>query len=81
MTPKDLGVLFVPFIAAFAIPNAPTQHQLSATEHLSKAVPLDNSPYGYMVNLFTDWASIIDCDDILNAPFDNLQAIHKLEAG
>ncbi|KAJ5796736.1 uncharacterized protein N7518_005276 [Penicillium psychrosexuale] len=35
----------------------------------------------HMVNPFTDWASIIDCGDISNTPFDKLQAIHELEAG
>lgn len=33
------------------------------------------------INPFTDWASIVDCGDISNSPFDKLQAIHELEAG
>lgn len=33
------------------------------------------------VNPFNDWASVVDCGDISNTPFDKLQAIHELEAG
>lgn len=33
------------------------------------------------VNPFRDWAQVVDCDDILNTPFDKLQAIHELEQG
>lgn len=31
------------------------------------------------VNLFRDWAEIVDCGDIRNTPFAKLQAIHELE--
>lgn len=33
------------------------------------------------INPFRDWASITDCGDIDNTPFDKLIAIHELEAG
>ncbi|CAI7671780.1 hypothetical protein PCG10_004800 [Penicillium crustosum] len=33
------------------------------------------------VNPFLDWASVVDCGDISNTPFDKLQAVHELEAG
>lgn len=32
-------------------------------------------------NPFRDWASVIDCGDISNSPFDKLQAIHELQKG
>lgn len=35
----------------------------------------------HLVNPFTDWASVVDCGDIPNSPFDKLQSIHELEAG
>lgn len=35
----------------------------------------------HLVNPFTDWASVVDCGDIANSPFDKLQSIHELEAG
>ncbi|KAF7557732.1 hypothetical protein G7Z17_g478 [Cylindrodendrum hubeiense] len=33
------------------------------------------------VNPFRDWASVVDCGDISNTPFDKLQAIHELQKG
>jgi len=33
------------------------------------------------VNPFRDWATITDCGDIGNTPFDKLLAIHELERG
>lgn len=33
------------------------------------------------LNPFTDWATIVDCGDISNTPFDKLIAIHELEKG
>jgi agmatinase len=33
------------------------------------------------INPFRDWASVVDCGDIKNNPFDKLQAIHELQKG
>lgn len=33
------------------------------------------------VNPFKDWATVTDCGDIANTPFDKLVAIHELEKG
>lgn len=33
------------------------------------------------VNPFKDWATVTDCGDISNTPFDKLQAIQELESG
>lgn len=33
------------------------------------------------VNPFRDWATVTDCGDISNTPFDKLAAIHELERG
>jgi hypothetical protein len=33
------------------------------------------------VNLFQDWATVTDCGDIPNTPFDKLLAIQELESG
>lgn len=33
------------------------------------------------VNPFRDWATVTDCGDISNTPFDKLVAIHELEKG
>jgi agmatinase len=33
------------------------------------------------VNPFRNWASVVDCGDIKNTPFDKLQAIHELQKG
>jgi len=33
------------------------------------------------INAFRDWATVTDCGDISNTPFDKLVAIHELEHG
>lgn len=33
------------------------------------------------VNPFKDWATVTDCGDIVNTPFDKLLAIQELESG
>jgi agmatinase len=33
------------------------------------------------VNPFRDWATVVDCGDIANTPFDKLQAIKELQKG
>ena len=33
------------------------------------------------LNPFRDWATVVDCGDISNTPFDKLVAIHELEKG
>jgi len=33
------------------------------------------------INVFRDWATLTDCGDISNTPFDKLVAIHELEHG
>lgn len=33
------------------------------------------------VNPFRDWATVVDCGDIQNSPFDKLEAIHQLQKG
>jgi agmatinase len=33
------------------------------------------------VNPFRNWATVVDCGDIFNTPFDKLVAIHELERG
>jgi agmatinase len=33
------------------------------------------------LNPFTNWATVVDCGDISNTPFDKLVAIHELEKG
>lgn len=33
------------------------------------------------VNPFADWATVVDCGDISNSPFDKLEAIRELERG
>jgi len=35
----------------------------------------------HLVNPFRDWATVTDCGDIINTPFDKLEAIHELERG
>jgi agmatinase len=35
----------------------------------------------HLRNPFKDWATVVDCGDISNNPFDKLRAIHELEAG
>ena len=33
------------------------------------------------INPFRNWATVVDCGDIANTPFDKLVAIHELERG
>jgi len=33
------------------------------------------------VNPFRDWATVVDCGDISNTPFDKMIAVHQLEKG
>lgn len=35
----------------------------------------------HSTNPFMDWATVVDCGDIANDPFDKLQAIHDLQSG
>lgn len=35
----------------------------------------------YRTNPFLDWVTVVDCCDIVNSPFDKLQAIQDLEQG
>jgi agmatinase len=35
----------------------------------------------HLVNPFRDWASVVDCGDIKNTPFDKLEAIYQLQKG
>ena len=35
----------------------------------------------YKSNPLRDWATVVDCGDISNTPFDKLTAIHELEKG
>jgi agmatinase len=35
----------------------------------------------HRVNPFQDWATVTDCGDIQNTPFDKLQALQELESG
>jgi agmatinase len=32
-------------------------------------------------NPFRDWATVTDCGDISNTPFDKMYAVHELEKG
>jgi hypothetical protein len=35
----------------------------------------------HRVNPFRDWATVVDCGDIANTPFDKLVAVNELEKG
>lgn len=35
----------------------------------------------HATNPFLDWATVVDCGDIANSPFDKLEAIHDLQKG
>jgi agmatinase len=35
----------------------------------------------HLANPFRGWATIVDCGDISNSPFDKLQALSELEHG
>ncbi|KAG9228918.1 arginase family-domain-containing protein [Amylocarpus encephaloides] len=71
--PFDLGVSYRPG-ARFG-PNGARQ----GARRLSPVAGWDLGHNG--VNPFRDWASVVDCGDISNAPFDKMEAIHELEAG
>jgi arginase family enzyme len=45
--------------------------------HEAKMTSMDHGS----VNPFRDWATVMDCGDISNTPFDKLVAIHELEKG
>jgi arginase family enzyme len=40
---------------------------------------LDSLDHG--INPFQNWATVVECGDIANTPFDKLVAIHELEKG
>jgi len=44
-----------------------------------KRLILDSLDHG--INPFQNWATVVDCGDIANTPFDKLVAIHELEKG
>ncbi|KAE9375238.1 Arginase/deacetylase [Stipitochalara longipes BDJ] len=70
--PFDLGVSYRPG-ARFG-PNGARQ----GARRLSPAAGWD---IDHGVNPFRDWATVTDCGDIKNTPFDKLVAIHELERG
>ncbi|KAL2071122.1 hypothetical protein VTL71DRAFT_12357 [Oculimacula yallundae] len=71
--PFDLGVTYRPG-ARFG-PNGARQ----GARRLSPGSAYDMDHPG--VNPFTDWATVTDCGDLENTPFDKLVAIHELEKG
>jgi len=44
-----------------------------------KRLIVDSLDHG--INPFQNWATVVDCGDIANTPFDKLVAIHELEKG
>ncbi|TVY82684.1 putative agmatinase [Lachnellula suecica] len=71
--PFDLGVSYRPG-ARFG-PNGARQ----GARRMSPASGWDMDHGG--VNPFRNWATVTDCGDISNTPFDKLVAIHELEQG
>ncbi|CZS88235.1 probable agmatinase [Rhynchosporium graminicola] len=71
--PFDLGVSYRPG-ARFG-PNGARQ----GARRFSPAASYDMDHPG--INPFRNWATVTDCGDISNTPFDKLVAIHELEKG
>ncbi|KAL1907865.1 hypothetical protein Sste5344_006288 [Sporothrix stenoceras] len=70
--PFDLGVTYRPGARFGPAGTRMGSRRLSP----SMAYSLDHG-----VNPFHDWATILDCGDIKNSPFDKLEAIQELQAG
>ncbi|KAL3422790.1 agmatinase [Phlyctema vagabunda] len=70
--PFDLGVSYRPG-ARFG-PNG-------ARQGARRLSPSAGWSMDHLVNPFRDWATVVDCGDISNTPFDKLDAIHQLEKG
>lgn len=70
--PFDLGVTYRPGARFGPAGTRMGSRRLSS----SMAYSMD-----HLRNPFRDWATVVDCGDIGNSPFDKLQAIHQLEAG
>jgi agmatinase len=47
----------------------------------SEAMMLISNSMDHGVNPFRNWATVTDCGDISNTPFDKLVAVHELEHG
>jgi agmatinase len=55
-------------------------HVISHHLHHSKLIRRFSIDHG-KVNPFRNWATVVDCGDIDNTPFDKLVAINELERG
>ncbi|WYZ38201.1 hypothetical protein EsH8_III_000115 [Colletotrichum jinshuiense] len=70
--PFDLGVTYRPGERFGPTGTRMGSRRLAA----SMAYSMD-----HLANPFLDWASVVDCGDISNTPFDKLEALQELEDG
>ncbi|KAF2673057.1 arginase family protein [Microthyrium microscopicum] len=75
--PFDLGVTYRPGARFGPAGTRMGSRRLSP----SMAYSMDHIVNKSSINPFKDWATVVDCGDIKNTPFDKLQAIHELQKG
>ncbi|KAH7377852.1 arginase family protein [Pyrenochaeta sp. MPI-SDFR-AT-0127] len=77
----DIGIVGAPFDLGVTYRAGARFGPAAARMGSRRLSPSMGYSMDHLVNPFRDWATIVDCGDISNSPFDKLQAIHELEDG
>ncbi|KAI6752521.1 hypothetical protein HG530_013890 [Fusarium avenaceum] len=77
----DIGIVGAPFDLGVTYRPGARFGPAAARMGSRRLSPSMGYSMDHGVNPFRDWASVVDCGDISNTPFDKLQAIHELQRG
>lgn len=77
----DLGIVGAPFDLGVTYRPGARFGPAGARIGSRRLSPSMGYSMDHGVNPFRDWATVVDCGDIGNTPFDKLQAIHELQKG
>ncbi|WAO96859.1 Arginase/deacetylase [Fusarium falciforme] len=77
----DIGIVGAPFDLGVTYRPGARFGPAAARTGSRRLSPSMGYSMDHGVNPFRNWASVVDCGDIKNTPFDKLQAIHELQKG
>ncbi|KAJ4421857.1 hypothetical protein N0V82_003457 [Gnomoniopsis sp. IMI 355080] len=77
----DIGIIGAPFDLGVTYRPGARFGPAGARMGARRLSPSMGYSMDHGVNPFRDWATVVDCGDISNTPFDKLQAIHELQKG
>lgn len=77
----DIGIIGAPFDLGVTYRPGARFGPAGARMGARRLSPSMGYSMDHGVNPFRDWATVVDCGDINNTPFDKLQAIHELQKG